>query len=343
MNSRSTAYGACLVCVAIVAMFSAIFVSAASARASERVLAQSYLPLQGGEIRAPGGWRLYVPPNTLARPGLASITTLGHGKVNVHIAAPWHGEVEVAMPLKGRLDGILHHVGGVWVPEGQGPGQRTVWVTDLSIFSTIKSAVSGVTCLSWNVRAVISCLIAKGISKVDSKLASWIANKISSSCAAALIASGVTGGVGGVALGIFNDPPCVGTASSPGSGPTVPPPSPAPSPTPPPPSPGSPPPPPPPPPPTTHSETTGGLTHTWTNYTNAGGYEGPAIASNQTVLIACKLTGFRVADGNTWWYRIASSPWNSAYYASADAFYNNGQTSGSLIGTPFVDPAVPNC
>ena len=27
----------------------------------------------------------------------------------------------------------------------------------------------------------------------------------------------------------------------------------------------------------------------------------------------------------------------------ADAFYNNGQTSGSLRGTPFVDPAVPDC
>ena len=98
-----------------------------------------------------------------------------------------------------------------------------------------------------------------------------------------------------------------------------------------------------PPPPSGRVETTGGVTHTWTNYTNAGGYEGPTIPSNTSVLIACKLTGFRVADGNTWWYRIASSPWNSAYYASADAFYNNGQTSGSLKGTPFVDPAVPDC
>jgi surface antigen len=93
----------------------------------------------------------------------------------------------------------------------------------------------------------------------------------------------------------------------------------------------------------THPETTGGVTHTWTNYTNAGGTEGPSIPSNTTVQIACALQGFRVADGNTWWYRIASSPWNGSYYASADAFYNNGQTSGSLIGTPFVDPAVPGC
>jgi hypothetical protein len=102
-------------------------------------------------------------------------------------------------------------------------------------------------------------------------------------------------------------------------------------------------PPPPPPPAQTWAETTGGVTHTWTNYTNAGGYEGPTIASNATVQIACKLSGFRVADGNTWWYRIASDPWSGNYYASADAFYNNGQTSGSLLGTPFVDPSVRDC
>jgi hypothetical protein len=92
-----------------------------------------------------------------------------------------------------------------------------------------------------------------------------------------------------------------------------------------------------------YSETSGSVVHTWTDYMNAGGTEGPEIPSNDTVQIACKVSGFRVEDGNTWWYLVASSPWNSAYYASADAFYNNGQTSGSLIGTPFVDLAVPNC
>ena len=96
-------------------------------------------------------------------------------------------------------------------------------------------------------------------------------------------------------------------------------------------------------PPGTNNEIAGGVAHTFTNYANAGGTQGPSIAAQQTVAIACKLTGFRVADGNTWWYQIASSPWNGAYYVSADAFYNNGATSGSLIGTPFVDSAVPNC
>jgi hypothetical protein len=101
--------------------------------------------------------------------------------------------------------------------------------------------------------------------------------------------------------------------------------------------------PPPPPPAPTWAETVGGVTHTWTDYSNAGGSEGPSIQTGQTVAVACKVQGFRVADGDTWWYRIASSPWNGAYYASADAYYNDGQTSGSLIGTPFVDNNVPNC
>ena len=78
----------------------------------------------------------------------------------------------------------------------------------------------------------------------------------------------------------------------------------------------------------TYNETVGGTANTWTNYTNAGGYEGPQIPAYDTVQIACALQGFRVADGNTWWYQIASSPWNYSYYVSADAFYNNGADVG---------------
>ena len=93
----------------------------------------------------------------------------------------------------------------------------------------------------------------------------------------------------------------------------------------------------------TFPETVGGFANTWSDYLTAGGTHGPAISPFQTVQVSCKVTGFKVADGNTWWYRIASSPWNNNFYVSADAFYNNGQTSGSLIGTPFVDPKVPDC
>jgi uncharacterized protein YwgA len=93
-----------------------------------------------------------------------------------------------------------------------------------------------------------------------------------------------------------------------------------------------------------HSEeTTGTAVHTFTDYSDAGDPQGPTIPSNTTVSVTCRVQGFAVADGDTWWYEIASSPWNNDYYASADPFYNNGQTSGSLDGTPAFDTSVPVC
>jgi hypothetical protein len=92
-----------------------------------------------------------------------------------------------------------------------------------------------------------------------------------------------------------------------------------------------------------YTETAGGPTSTWADYSDAGGARGATIPSGQSVQVACVIQGFQVADGNANWYLIASSPWNSAYYASADAFYNNGSASGSLDGTPDVDPSVPSC
>jgi hypothetical protein len=94
---------------------------------------------------------------------------------------------------------------------------------------------------------------------------------------------------------------------------------------------------------TTYTETVGGPTHTWTDYSDAGGTQGATIATSESVQVTCVAQGFKVADGNTNWYKVASAPWSNAYYASADAFYNNGATSGSLHGTPFVDPKVPAC
>jgi surface antigen len=93
----------------------------------------------------------------------------------------------------------------------------------------------------------------------------------------------------------------------------------------------------------TYPETTGGVVKTWTNYLNAGGTEGEAIPAEHTVQVYCRISGFRVEDGDTWWYRIASSPWSGSFYASADPFYNDGATSGGLVGTPPVDPTVPEC
>jgi hypothetical protein len=86
-----------------------------------------------------------------------------------------------------------------------------------------------------------------------------------------------------------------------------------------------------------------GPTHPWTDYLNAGGTEGPTIPDGTTVLIACRVQGLS-AGGTTWWYRIASSPWNSVYYASASAFYNTGtNTSGPFDNGIDVDTSVATC
>jgi len=90
-------------------------------------------------------------------------------------------------------------------------------------------------------------------------------------------------------------------------------------------------------------ETAGGVLHTWTDYRHAAGKQGPSVASHETVEIACRVKGFKVADGNVWWYRVASSPWDGGYYVSADGFYNNGRKSGSLLHTPFFDEHVALC
>ena len=75
-------------------------------------------------------------------------------------------------------------------------------------------------------------------------------------------------------------------------------------------------------------ETVGGNANTWSDYLDAGGTNGPGIPQYDSVAVSCRITGFTVSDGNNWWYLIVSSPWSSNYYVSADAFYNNGATSG---------------
>jgi len=93
----------------------------------------------------------------------------------------------------------------------------------------------------------------------------------------------------------------------------------------------------------TYPETTGSIVNTWSDYADAGGNEGQPVLAHDTVKVSCKATGFSVPDGNSWWYLVASGPWSGNFFASADAFYNNGETSGSLQGTPFVDLGVPSC
>jgi predicted Ser/Thr protein kinase len=91
------------------------------------------------------------------------------------------------------------------------------------------------------------------------------------------------------------------------------------------------------------AEIVGGPSHTWSDYRSAGGAAGPVIPAYHAVRISCRVRGFTVSDGDRWWYRVASPPWNGRYYVSADAFYNNGAGHGTLLHTPLVDSKVPLC
>ena len=91
------------------------------------------------------------------------------------------------------------------------------------------------------------------------------------------------------------------------------------------------------------SETAGGAADKWTDPADAGRNEGPGVGAHTTIQVSCRRQGLPVPDGDQWWYRLASAPWSKAYYATADAFYNDGQTSGTLNGTPHFDARVPLC
>jgi hypothetical protein len=89
-------------------------------------------------------------------------------------------------------------------------------------------------------------------------------------------------------------------------------------------------------------ETPNHAVSTFTNYHNASGV-GPQIAAGQWVDVSCKVLDGTIASVNPdgYWYRIASSPWNNAYYSPANTFMN-----GDPYGGPYshnTDYAVPNC
>jgi hypothetical protein len=362
-----------LLCVAgfVLAASIAVLVTAPSAQASstrtaghvvahesarEGLLAYRLLHApQGGIVRARDGAQLDVPYGALEGNALATITSLGGGRYDFNIAGPWTGRVRVTLPPVRGATFVMHELGGNWVQEGS-RGARTVWVGHLSLFSWLGSLgdkIKNSLCLTRDPLQFVQCLAEKGLQRVDSALVRWIAGLagVSNQCAQALIASG---GFVGALLAILPSGEC--TAQVGETGPIPPPPT-ASSPTPPKSAPTTPPisptptqvptPSPPTPAPPTFAETPGPLgVATFTDYHDAGGSEGPRIPEYETVQVTCRVEGFEPADHgipDNWWYEIASSPWNNAYYAYAEPFYNDGQTSGSLIGTPPVDTSVPIC
>jgi hypothetical protein len=82
--------------------------------------------------------------------------------------------------------------------------------------------------------------------------------------------------------------------------------------------------------------------NTFANYHNASGV-GPAIAAGQTVEVSCRVYDPTIGTANPdgYWYRIASSPWNNAYYATANTFLNGDPPNGPYSHN--TDLSVPVC
>lgn len=94
----------------------------------------------------------------------------------------------------------------------------------------------------------------------------------------------------------------------------------------------------------TYSETVwpqGGV-GTFKNHHNASGV-GPTIGANQTVQVSCKIYDPAIVSVKPegYWYRIASSPWNDAFYSPTNVFLNGDPTNGPYSRP--TDWSVPNC
>lgn len=70
---------------------------------------------------------------------------------------------------------------------------------------------------------------------------------------------------------------------------------------------------------------------------------GPKIPAAAWVQVSCKVYAPAIQSANPdgYWYRIASSPWNNAYYAVANTFMNGDPWGGPY--THNTDFKVPDC
>lgn len=93
----------------------------------------------------------------------------------------------------------------------------------------------------------------------------------------------------------------------------------------------------------TWTETAFTRSKTFADYINAGYPLGAPLNPQQAVKVSCRIRGFIVQDGDPWWYRLASPPWNDRYYATSDVFYNTPNTSGNPINGVVVDKRVRVC
>jgi hypothetical protein len=92
----------------------------------------------------------------------------------------------------------------------------------------------------------------------------------------------------------------------------------------------------------TEQETPNHPVNTFQNY-HAPAVTGPSIAAGMYIRVSCKVYDPAIpsVSPDGYWYRIASRPWNNAYFAPANTFMN-----GDSYGGPYThntDFAVPNC
>lgn len=74
------------------------------------------------------------------------------------------------------------------------------------------------------------------------------------------------------------------------------------------------------------------------------GKQGAKIPPGAWVQVSCKMLAPTIPSTSPdgYWYRIASSPWNNAYYAVANTFLN-GDILGRTPYTHYTDFKVPDC
>lgn len=93
----------------------------------------------------------------------------------------------------------------------------------------------------------------------------------------------------------------------------------------------------------TWAETTFSQSKTFADFVNAGDPLGAPLTAEQTVSVSCRARGFKVTDGDRWWYRLAQSPWDNRYYATTDVFYNTPTATGNPINGVVFDKRVRVC
>lgn len=83
--------------------------------------------------------------------------------------------------------------------------------------------------------------------------------------------------------------------------------------------------------------------NSFSNPFNASG-QGPRLEPMTWVDVSCKVYAPQIASVNPdgYWYRIASAPWNNAYYIAANTFWN-GDVPGQTPYTHNTDWSVPTC